>query len=481
MFVINLDFLLENNYLFALKNKFLEYIIFQHTIPIGKVLFDKIILFISQLINLEIKFIYYFFNVFTSYIFFYFIILYINISYKNDKKLKYSLLFLTILISAFFDNYEVWRLNYHDHLNFFLIACFSLIILIKNEFHKNYKIYYILLLILISYTLGIVFFSAYIILISIYKFLNSEKLKNELITITFFSIIFLIICMKNYISVKIFSPSTTGGANLIQRTLHSIGNENYFNLINNSQDIPMWFKVCNNNIFKKYKKLKFKDLDNFQSKLAHGLCYENDDKKIGLKKYKDSVLKVKKDNNFINAINQDIDLLEKKQWMFSGEHNEVSYKISSYYLSFGGKIFKEAIIKYPKEMLFGKIGKKGIVLTSLQMVSYGGLLPEYYENFSYPKRNIFFSLFYKFLSFILIIILLLTPLVVLKKIKNSISKKKVNYKDFIYFLFLTIVSFQIILTSVLTCCENPRIAVIYFPMILIIVLLNIENFVKRKI
>jgi len=36
------------------------------------------------------------------------------------------------------------------------------------------------------------------------------------------------------------------------------------------------------------------------------------------------------------------------------------------------------------------------------------------------------------------------------------------------------------LTSIVTCCENPRITVIYFPIILIILLFNLEEFLKEK-
>ena len=62
------------------------------------------------------------------------------------------------------------------------------------------------------------------------------------------------------------------------------------------------------------------------------------------------------------------------------------------------------------------------------------------------------------------------------KIKNAFKIKKLENLDFIYFLFLFILIFQTIIISTVTCCENPRIAVVYFPMILLITIINIKSF-----
>ena len=46
---------------------------------------------------------------------------------------------------------------------------------------------------------------------------------------------------------------------------------------------------------------------------------------------------------------------------------------------FWKEYFFEACKLYPNDMLIGKLGNKGITLTILHMISYAGLLPNYYE------------------------------------------------------------------------------------------------------
>ena len=79
----------------------------------------------------------------------------------------------------------------------------------------------------------------------------------------------------------------------------------------------------------------------------------------------------------------------------------------------------------------------------------------------------------------MIIINLLTPYVLYKKIKKIFITHNINYKDTIYFMFVTILV-QTFFASTITCCENPRIAVVYFPLIFIVLLLNLEYFLKKK-
>jgi len=341
-------------------------------------------------------------------------------------------------------------------------------LIFKKDFEKSLSIYSVLFCLLLSYTLGFTFFLISIFYIFIFQFKNKISLRNDIIIFTFISLFFIFLSFKNYLNINTFSPTSNGGANLIQRTIHSIGNDNYFKLINNSKKIPNWFKVCNSYIYENYKKLKSENNDNFQSKLAHGLCFLNENNEFDFIKYKKALSGEKTNINFINIIQKDILDLKNKKWIFSGTHKELSFSTSVAYTSYGSKIFFSALKKYPKKMIVGKIGEKG------------GLFPDYYENFSYPNRNKFLSFFYKILILVIIIIGLLTPYIILKKFKKILYLKKFEYQDIIYFMFVSIVIIQIFLTSIVTCCENPRITVIYFPIILIILLFNLEEFLKEK-
>lgn len=471
---------IDANYKHAINDFFWEYLYFQHISPIGKIFYDKIIYSISNLIGLEISTIFYFLNILVSYFFYFFIILYINKVYKNNNNIKMLLVLLAVSLSIFFDNYELWRPNYHDHLTFSLVAFFSLLLVFKKDFANNFVIYSLLFFLLISYTLGFTFFLITIFFIFIFQLKNKAPIRSSIIVLILVSSFFVLLSFKNFYNVGVFSPTSNGGANLIQRTIHSIGNDNYYNLINKSEKLPDWFKVCNNYIYDNYKKIQSKNNDNFQSKLAHGLCFLKENNKFDFIKYKQAIINKTSNLDFIDKIEKDISNLRNRKWIFSGTHSELSFSSSVAYTSYGSQIFFNALKNYPKQMVVGNIGKKGIVLTLLQMTSYGGLFPDYYENFSYPNRNKILSFFYKILILLIVIIGLLTPYIVFKKIKKILNVKRFDYKDIIYLMFVSIVIMQIFLISTITCCENPRITVIYFPIIFIILLLNIEDIIKRK-
>ena len=443
IFFNSTDLYIDPNYKLAINDFFWEYLYFQHISPIGKIFYDKIIFSISNLIGIKISTIFYFLNILSTYFFYFFVIFYINKVYEKKILIKILLILLAITFSIFFDNYELWRPYYHDHLTFSLVAFFSLLLIFKKDFENSLSIYSFLFCLLSSYTLGFTFFLISIFYIFIFKFKNKISIRNDIIIFTFISSFFIILSFKNYFNINTFSPTSNGGANLIQRTIHSIGNDNYYKLINNSKKLPSWFKVCNNYIYDNYEKLKLENNDNFQSKLAHGLCFLNENNEIDFIKYKKALSSEKTNIDFINKIEKDILDLKNRKWVFSGTHKELSFSSSVAYTSHGSKIFFSALKKYPKKVIVGKIGEKGIGLTFLQMISYGGLFPDYYENFSYPNRNQFFSFFYKMLILVVIIIGLLTPYVILKKFKKILYVKKFHYQDIIYFMFVSIVTIQI--------------------------------------
>jgi hypothetical protein len=478
-FLITSSSFIDSNYKYAIDHNFWEYSYFHHVSPFGKIFFDKLIFTISNLTNLKTSTIFYCFNVFSTYVFFWFILVYVNKTFENQLRMIFSLFVLITLFSIFFDNYENWRLGYHDHLTFFLISLFTLFTIFNEDLKKN-KVYIILFFITLSYTLGFTFLLISISFIFIFKITNKIEIKKDLFFLALIFINFLFFSYKNFSNVNVFSPTTNGGANLIQRTIHAIGNENYYKLVKNSQKLPQWFKICNNYIFKNYQTLQAENNDNFQSKLAHGLCFLKNNNQINFLDYKKSLTDNKSNEKFLKLLEKDLANSQNKSWIYSGTHDDLSYYSTVAYTSYGSYIFITAIKSFPKEMLFGKIGKKGIFLTGLQMVSYGGLLPDYYENFSYPTRNYYLSYLFKSLILIIFMISAITPYVFFNKIKNLLFKKKLYFEDFIYLKFTSILLVQILLTSTATCCENPRIAVIYFPMILIVLILNLKFLIKDK-
>ena len=73
---------------------------------------------------------------------------------------------------------------------------------------------------------------------------------------------------KNFFISKNFAPTSMGGANLIQRSIHAIGLENYYKMINfNSEKYPKWWI----NIHNKIKNKKFMSINTHISIHAHGL------------------------------------------------------------------------------------------------------------------------------------------------------------------------------------------------------------------
>ena len=180
----NID--LDTNYQNAIKENFLEYAYLQHVNMIGKILFDKIIFTISSFIGLNYYTIFYLFNILTSYFFFSVVILFINNLFQNNIFIKIGLFLFILVVSYFFDNYEIWKPNYHDHFIFTLITIFSLLILFGNYLENNIYIYLILFLLIASYTLGITFFIVFFFFIFARKYKNEKTFKKDLIIFFYF-------------------------------------------------------------------------------------------------------------------------------------------------------------------------------------------------------------------------------------------------------------------------------------------------------
>lgn len=446
-----------------LNFNFFELFLFNHTLPNGHLLLEKII----SIFSLNLNEVFYALNIFYSLLFCFFL----NYIFSKILIKKNIRFYILILVSTSLLSYETWRVTHHDHINLFILS--YLFWSLFNFIYYNKKFNHIvisLLLLNLFYTLGFMITFLIIFFLIIGNFLKVCKIqKSQAIKLSLVFFLISIIFLKNYQSSSSFAPTSMGGANLIQRTIHAIGENKYKEFIEVKKNIfPSWWISVTNEILNQNKKIKSVDLR--ISNLAHGSLdsdiLENFEKqkKIIKKKisYNDKILKI----------------AEKDESIFRDNLSFYSYGykqnlISTVYQSYGKIIFFEACKMYPKELFVGKVGSKGIFLTTLQMVSGAGVLPDYYEgNQKYTNDLIIY--YNNIIRLFIIIILLITPLILIK----FIEYRKINKKDFYYLVTLTSLIFCIITTSIITCCENPRMLVMQFFIIVLLCFMNL-NYLSR--
>ena len=446
-----------------INQDFLELFMFNHTIPNGHLLLEKL-LFHANLYSFSF---FYLLNILYTALFCFFLndvlkLINFNTTYR---------IIILIVASTLLIPYESWRVDHHDHINLFIISYlfWSMFRFINTSQNFNHLI---LALILLNffYTLSILYsiiFFIFIIYINKKKYI---KLDNYFF-LKFFSVFFitLIIFSKNYLSSSIFSPTSMGGANLIQRTIHALGENKYQNLIEiKKNNFPSWWIGITEEIFQ--YNIKESLVDNRISNLAHGKL--DNDLFLNFSKQKNIIKNYDNlENKMNNLIQKDSNNFNYKNWLY-----DYGYKqnlISTKYQSFGNKIFIEACKFYPMDMFFGSIGNKGIFLTSIKMISYSGLMPNYYESEN-RKVFIFSNHFNNLIRILILIVLILTPFVLIKKINYKTLKKI----DIFYFLLLVSIFLIIFVTSTITCCENPRMLVMHFFIILLLSIMNLNYIFK---
>ena len=452
-----------------LSQNFFELFLFNHTIPNGHLILEKIV----SIFSLNFNLVFYFLNLSYSL----FLCFFLNDILKKLSNKKNTRFYILILVSTCLLTYETWRVNHHDHINLFIFSYLFWAIFNFILYNKNFN-HIIISLVLLNffYTLAFVFsFLIFFFLIigNLLNILKTQKVHH----IKIFSVLILIfiIFSKNYISSSNFAPTSMGGANLIQRTIHAIGENKYKKLIEYRKEaFPTWWISITNEILSKNKEIHL--VDTRIANLAHGSLDNEILKNFELQK------KIIKKNSFLDE--EISKIVKKDELIIKNNFNFYSYGykqnlISTYYQSFGKSIFLEACKIYPKDLLVGKIGNKGIFLTTLQMSSTGGLLPNYYEkNLKYSNNLI--NNFNNILRFIIIIILIITPLILIKFIKY----RKINKKDFFYLVILLSLLSSIITTSIITCCENPRMLVMQFFIIILLCSMNLNylsEYMKNKI
>ncbi len=449
-----------------LNYNFLDFLLFNHTLPNGYFILKKILI-IFNFHNFGIELNFYIINVIYSILFLYF--LWDILKYQ----IKYIYIYpLLIVLSVALIPYESWRPGHHDHINLFIFAYifWSIFYFLKSGYKFNH-LFFSLILLNLFYSLGFIytFFIIFLLFRLKHKNFIIFDLKSNL-KIIFLFLLILSIFSKNFINASSFSSTSMGGANLIQRSIHAIGEEKFTEMVKNNKLIfPKWWQLVTNEILKENKNIE--NVDFKISKLAHGNIKNETKENFLLQK---NIIKSNSAENLeINKIiEKDLINFENKFWRYNFGYGFTLISIK--YQSLGSKIFLKSCTLYPYEMIIGKLGNKGFVLTAIKMISYGGLFPMYYEN-EKVYWNILISKLHTILRILILIILSLTPYFIIKKS----NYKKTDTNQLFYLLIVTFLFFSILLTSIITCCENPRIMVMHFFIIILITIYNI-NWLKKS-
>ena len=463
----------DKNFLIALDNNFLEYFLFFHSLPLGNIIVAKIYLIFSEFLNAETY--YYILNCFYSLISFFIIYnLYLKLFKKFDTFIYLIFIFYLLAIIP----YETWRLAHHDHINIFLFT--YLIYFIYNFIFLNNKNNYHFIIIFILFTFfyssGFLIFIETTILILFFNFIKKNKLENWM---KFFILTVLminsLILIKNNHNIKSPSPTSVMNAVLLQKVHHALGDEKYRNNLKKS-NLPKFLNKCLSDIYsnKTNSENYFEDITLFKC------FYDKQKDHYDYAKIIDILKNFNVDDETINQVREDEIERNKKPWKFTGGYKEYNDRTGHIFQSETKKIYPNSFINYPYEMLIGKIGSKGFLLTFIQTGSWGGLFPNYYEkhlkldnkffnliNIIFALINIFFILYFIFKSIYKIII-----------IKEN-SYLKSNLFQFNLIILFYIIAFLFVNSNV-TCCENPRMTVMIFYLFMINSFINLRELIYKN-
>lgn len=374
-FINNLSFV-PIDYFKTLDNNFFEYFKYSHTQPLFIVIFDAVRLKISYYIDINIKYLFYIINAFTTFLLIFFLNKIFGGYFRENMFLNFLIILLIIAISPF----DVWRISHHDHINFFIIILLTYSVANRLLFEKqNEKFIFCLIFILTnSYTMGVVLSFLTLLFLFIYNLVFLKT--NFFIKYFFIFLICIFPFFKNFYYHGAFSSSTMMGANLIQRSLHAIGHDDFRKIVLSNKDLPNWWKNCFEDIY--LNQYDQNNIDAFRSRLAHGNCYKQNKKNkfSDFNLYLNNIKNIPENSEAIFEIKKDIQIYKEKNWIFDAEYYESTPNIARLYQSYGSKLFWLSLKNYPQQMFVGKVGKKGFVLTFAQMLSSATLFPSYYEN-----------------------------------------------------------------------------------------------------
>jgi len=452
----------------ALSNHFIETLWFYGTLPIGNLIINKISIYFIEFIELNVF--YYSLNSFYT---FFSLILFSKILVQINYKKTVIFLFF-ILISLLMTSYERWSVYHHDHINLliFTLISYYLFFLINKKEANILILSLIFSLLLLFNTLSIfLLFGLYFIKSFICR--KNKKFLNLNLILIFFLILNISVHIKNRINFNLFSATTVSNLNLIQKTIHAIGIDNFQNLVKENDNINLSIKECYNDI---YLKNRF-NLDELVGLHIDALCFYD------FKNNKYSFEKIIKIPNFEDneelkgAIIDDELIFNNNNWITQFGYKENNLKTKIYFQSLGPTIFLEAFLEYPFEMIVGKIGAKGFLLTVAKSLSWGATFPLNYQADNY-NWNILEKLISQFFRFFNIIGLFLCIYYVPIVFKKFYKEKVISNIDIYYLSLIFISSIVISLTSLITCCENDRLIVIIF---FIVTIISVINYTKLMI
>ncbi len=464
----------DNNYLTALNDNFFEYFLFFHSLPIGNIIIAKFYLFFSG--YLDAKTYYYVLNCIYSLLSF--LIIY-NLYLKLFKKLDILIYLIFIFYVLAIIPYETWRLQHHDHINVFLftylIYFFYNFIFLNNR--NNFHFIFIFILFATFYSSGFIIFIETMVLIMFFNFINKNKLDKRMIFYIFIILMLnSLILIKNNHNIKVASPTSVMNAVLLQKVHHALGDEKYRNNLEKS-NLPIYLNKCLSDIYSN----KFNSKNYFEDITLFRCFYDKENDHYDYVKIINVLKNLNVDDELINQVRKDEIEKNKKPWKFAGGYKEYNDRTGHIFQSETKNIYLNSLINYPYEMIIGKMGAKGFLLTFIQTGSWGGLLPNYYEK-HLKIDNKFFRLLTISLALMNIIFLLYFILKSFYKlsIKKELILLKKNLFQFNMVILIFIIGF-IFINSNVTCCENPRMTVMIFYLFMINTIINISLIINKKI
>jgi hypothetical protein len=262
---------------------------------------------------------------------------------------------------------------------------------------------------------------------------------------------------------------------LLQKVHHALGDEKYRNNLKKS-NLPKFLNKCLSDIYsnKTNSENYFEDITLFKC------FYDKEKDHYDYAKIIDILKNFNVDDDIINQVREDEIERNKKPWKFTGGYIEYNDRTGHIFQSETKKIYLNSFINYPYEMLIGKIGSKGFLLTFIQTGSWGGLFPNYYEkhlkldnkffnlvNIIFALINIFFIFYFIFKSIYKIIIIK----------ENSYIES--NLFQFNLIILIYIITFLFVNSNV-TCCENPRMTVMIFYLFMINSFINLRELIYKN-
>lgn len=455
----------DSSYYFALSEHFIDYVYHAHTKPIGSHLRDFISLTYFGNITLGNFILTSVSSVISS------VMIYLLL--KTLRLGNGTAFFSGLLFSLGIIGWEYWRTASHfDHLNVFL---FTMMIWTMG-LHLKKSTLITAAMLSVSGGLLVLFHSMAVILVPIICIASqrfSRRFRNLLLlTIVSLAIPLILISFtvgKNYYQFEILGTSSVMGQNMLQYA--SLGKLEQLEGLIDAGSYPEWWEWCFRNGSSVINGRPLSDA-------IYGKCIYKDRgipiagyDFTGLEKY----LNEKKEMELLKTIEQDRSDVISKPWLFTGGIWESSTRFSIEYGKISSLVWWDWIRQRPVEF-FGRFVGSSVRFGSGVLF----LGTDIYEPQLMPRHivaRITGLAFAPVLAVGFISSLYLPVSVICKYFRTNSARNYVSpiyWRD--YFLVLMVCNFWLIMimTNMLTCCENSRMFmnVIVLPYILGIVFLQ---------